>query len=174
MGCFKARFEFYLGSMNYNSFVMMMNYARRKLYHDAWVRLEDVLPPVDLLGRTYGRSDPRTLDVIGMRIEVAHRRKWFHMVEAKASILIDRAVQIKNDDWQRYYNLTRAWFDLGSAQYFLKKKKLASTSFHEALLNDDELKKVEECNIFDPERNTIANYLQDMESWDGDLDLAML
>ncbi|KAF2663277.1 hypothetical protein BT63DRAFT_484363 [Microthyrium microscopicum] len=165
MQCFKDRFEFYLGPVSYNSFVMMMNHARRRLYQDDWVRLEDVLPPVDLMDRRYGVSDPRTLDVIGMRIEVAYKRKLLEQVETEAPILIGRAMLIDDDDWQRFYNLTRGWFDLGCAQYFLRKKLSSLNSFDKALMNDDQLKGLGPCNIFDPQRITIAKYRGEMQNW---------
>lgn len=170
MQCFMQRFEFYLGAMSYNSFVMMMNHARRKLYHDPWVRLEDVLPPVDFLDRTYGASDRRALDVIGLRIEVAQKRKRYALVETEAPIMIQRSERILNDDWLRCYNLTRAWFDLGCAQYFLRKKGPAISSFDKALASDDGLRNVEACNIFDPERATIARYMENMRTWGENVD----
>lgn len=119
-------FKLYLGPRSYNSFVMMMNYARRRLYQDDWVRIEDVLPSVDSIDRAFGVSDRRTLDIISMRIEVAHRRKMYEVVETEAPILIYRAKLIQDDDWQRFYNLTRACFDLSCAQFLLRKKILAT------------------------------------------------
>jgi len=162
---FKELFEFYLGPLSYNSFVMMMNHARRSLYRDEWVRFEDVLPPIYLLDSTFGISDRRTLDVIALRIDVAQKRKQFSLVESEAAILISRAEIIQNDRWQRFYNLTRGWFRLGCAQYFLRKKDEAITSLNNALANDDALRTLGDWNIYDPQRITIGKYLQDMQDW---------
>jgi hypothetical protein len=162
---FQENFELYLGARNYNSFVMMMDYARRKLFRDQWVRIEDVLPPVDQLDRVFGTSDRRSLDVIALRLEVAKTRNQLELVEYEAPILIQRAQLILNDDWQRFYNLARGYFELGFAQYFLLRKALATSSLRKAQDSDDKLRELGDWNIFDPERVLAVKYLQDMQSW---------
>lgn len=163
---FNILFDKYLGQLNYNSFVMMMNHARRRIYRDPCVRLEDVLPPIDHLDRTFGMTDRRTLDVIAMRVEVSAHRNMLEQVQTEATIFIRRAEMIVDDDWVRFYNLTRGWNDLGCAQYVLRKKQDAMMSFDNALASDDALRNVDEgCNIHDPLRKTITKYKQIMESW---------
>jgi hypothetical protein len=54
MGRFREFFEWYQGPRSYNSFVMMVNQARRRLMRDGSVRIEDVLPPVDHYDQAFG------------------------------------------------------------------------------------------------------------------------
>lgn len=156
-------FEFYLGSFCYSSFVMMMDGARRRLLLDPRTDFS-CLPNISQLDTILGPTNRRSLDVIFLRIEILHHRGLHTETEIEASKLVQRAKMIRDDDWQRHYNLTRGWYFLGSAQYFLKKRKLAIESLSNALIFDDELCKIDEFHIFDTERMVILKYLVHLRS----------
>lgn len=162
---FQRNFEIYLGARNYNSFVMMIDHARRRLLRDDWLRIEDVLPPVDQVDRNFGVSDRRSFDVIALRIEVAKKRKQYNLIESEAPILIQRAELILNDEWQKFYNLARGWFELGGAQYFLLKNNLAVSSLLKGIQSDDRLRALGDWNIFDTERTLASQYVESMQDW---------
>ncbi|KAI3323512.1 hypothetical protein HD806DRAFT_496946 [Xylariaceae sp. AK1471] len=87
-----------------------------------------------------------------------------NQAELEATLLIERAEMIQNDAWLRFYNLTRGWYFLGSAQYVLKKRNVAIESLSNALRCNDELCKIEDFHIFDSETVTILRYLEGLKS----------
>jgi hypothetical protein len=159
---FHELYEVYLGPAKYDSFIMAIEYARRRLHWDECIQLEDVLPPVDVLDRTYGISDNRSLIVISIRIEIAGERGWLEQVETESSILIQRAGLILDDNWMRIYYLTIGWFHLGYAQYYLGKDELAITSFNNALAIDEESRRA--INMSFLGGTTITLYLLTLQS----------
>jgi hypothetical protein len=161
---FKELFELYLGPLCYSSFVTMMDGARRRLLYDKWATLDECLPNTSHIDRTFGASDRRLLDVLGLRIEILSQRNMQNQAELEATLLIERADMIQNDEWLRFYNLTRGWYFLGSAQYMLKKRNVAIESLTNALQCKAELCKIEDFHIFVAEEATILRYLEDLKS----------
>jgi hypothetical protein len=162
---FAELFELYLGHLCYSSFVMMMDGARRRLLQCPWTPF-DCLPDISYLDFVFGPTDHRPLDVINLRVEILSYRGMHVETEAEASTLLQRAEMIQNDDWWRFYNLTRGWYFLGSAQYFLRKRDAALQSLSNALRSDDELCKIEEFHIFNNERMIIKKYMEHLRSAD--------
>lgn len=161
---FHLVFEQYLGYRCYNSFVMMIDGARRRLLHDKWATFADCLPDVAELDSMFYPKDRRALDVIGLRLEILKNRDMPVEAEEEASDLVRRAEGICNDDWQRFYHLTRAWYFLGWAQYsMLGKQDQATSSFHEALRCNDELCKIEDFHIFVSEQAEMQTYLDELK-----------
>lgn len=156
---FTKLFELYLGHLCYNSFVIMLDGARRRLLQYPWVNF-DCLPDISHLDSIFGPTDRRSLDVISLRIEILNNRNMHVETEVEASMLIQRAEMIQSDNWQRFYNLTRGWYFLGTAQYFLRKRDVAIQSLSNALRSDDELCNIDEFHIFNAERMIILEYLE--------------
>jgi hypothetical protein len=163
MDQFTNLFQLYLGYQCYNSFIMMMDAARRKLLRSPWTSF-DCLPDVSCLDSSFGPASRWSLDLIGIRAEISMHRQMHKDAEIEASALIQRAEMIQKDDWHRFYNLTRGYYFLGSAQYFLRKHDDAIYSLSNALLFDDELCKIDEFHIFDAERLIIEKYLVHLRS----------
>lgn len=84
--------------------------------------------------------------------------------EAEASTLVQRAEMIQSDDWRRFYNLTRGWYFLGTAQYFMRKRNAAIQSLSNALHSDEQLCKIDKFHIFNAERMIILKYLEHLRS----------
>jgi len=82
--------------------------------------------------------------------------------EKESLLLVQRAEMIQNDDWQRFYHLTRGWYFLGCAQYALKKRHEALGSLRNALHNEQELCKVDDYHIFTAEKVAMWKYLADL------------
>ena len=162
MDHFNKLFHFYLGPTCYNSFVMMMDAARRQLFKHPWATFEDNLPALPGLDAVFGPSNRRSLDVISLRAEVLHRRGQYREVEAQGRLLIERAGGIENDEWQRFYNLTRGYYFVGSALYHLGEIVGAKESFALALWADRELCLIDDFSIFNAEKATIKRYMEDM------------
>ncbi|KAF2667735.1 hypothetical protein BT63DRAFT_441317 [Microthyrium microscopicum] len=160
MSNYHKLFEQYLGSSCYNSFVMMMNAARRRLLHDIWATFDECLPKLHYLDALYGPLDRRSLDVMCLRVETLNQRGLCIQAEAEALAFIRRAEMILEDKWIRFYNLTRGWFHLGSAQYFLGNPTSAIQSLFCALRSEAELCKLGDFNIFQGERVIIKDYLK--------------
>jgi len=66
-----------------------MDFSRGRIENNRRIRFEDVLSPVDLLDRNFSVSEPRSLDVFGISIEITYRRSWFELVETEAPFLIN-------------------------------------------------------------------------------------
>ena len=151
MKIFLTLFDFYLGSRCYNSFVMLMNSARRRLARSPWVSLESCLPDLSGLDQDFGPSNRRPLDVIRIRVETLYLRVLYLEVENEALVLAHRADRIQNDPWQRFYFLTKAWYHIGSAQFSLKRHIDAKSSFFRALWWESEFSTIDESGMFNPE-----------------------
>jgi len=160
---FAKLFEMYLGHLCYSSFVVMMDGARRRLLQYPWTTF-DYLPAISYLDSVFGPTNRRSLDVIGIRAEILSHRGMYIEAEIEAALLVQRAKMIHTDDWQRFYNLTRGWYFLGSAQYFLRKRDAAIQCLCNALRSDDELCKIDEFHIFNAERTMILKYLAHLKS----------
>jgi hypothetical protein len=169
MAHFHALFEQYLGYRSYNSFVMMMDGARRRLLHQSWTTFADCLPDIAHLDADFGSTDRRPLDVLGLRLEILKKRGMPHEAEPEALEMIRRAERTLNDDWQRYYNLTRGWYFLGWARYAIpEKRSQAVACFETALTCDDELCKIEDFHIFVSERTEMLKYLGELRDFGVD------
>lgn len=156
---FTKLFGLYLGDSCYNSFVKIMDSARRRLLQYPWTTFDDCLPPISSLDANFGPTDRRCMDVISLRAEVLSKRNMFNEAEIEAFSLIQRADLVQNDEWQRFYNLTRGWYFLGCAQYALDKGDVAVASLLEALRCDEEICKIADFHIFTPEKTMILKYL---------------
>ncbi|KAF5674775.1 hypothetical protein FCIRC_7640 [Fusarium circinatum] len=165
MGRFREFFEWYQGPRSYNTSVMMVNQARRWLMRDDNARLEDVLPPVDHYDQIFGVCNRRSLDIIALRLEITYKRRQFVQLETEATILIQRAKLIRDDDWHRLYNLVRGWYHLGCAQFSLLKWVPAMTSFDRALQSDAQLRELGNWTIFDTEKVAIEGFRTQMFSF---------
>lgn len=167
--CFKELFEdeCYLGPLYYNSFVMMINTARRRLQRSPWIGFDECLPDLSRLDALFGPWDRRTLDVASLRVEILILRGRLGEAEAEARAFVDRADAVQNDEWQRFYNLTRACFFLGSAQYALRKRGEAIESLSDAQRYEVELSKLNDFGIFTGEKVRIKIYLEALkdENW---------
>ena len=164
MSHFRAVFEQYLGRRCYNSFVVMMDGARRRLLHDKWAAFADCLPELASLDDDFGPSNCRPLDVICLRLQVMKDRNTLAEAEADARELIQRADNIQNDDWQRFYYLTQGWYFLGLAQFSIPERQYeAVSSFETALHCDDGLRRVDDFHIFVAERTAMKKCLEELQ-----------
>jgi hypothetical protein len=172
MSRFNLLFEQYLGYRCYNSFVMTMDTARRRLLHNPWTTFAECLPDLAGLDSIFGPSDRRSLDVIGLRVEIFKNRAMPHETEVEALALIQRAEGVLNDDWQRFYHLTRGWYFLGWAQCSIPEKRHAAVdSFQNALHTDDELRRIDDFHIFVPERTEMLKYLGELRGLGTPIDI---
>lgn len=163
MAHFHRLFTQYLGYRCYNTFVMMMDGARRRLLYDKWATFTDCLPSLAHLDTLFGPTDRRPLDMIGLRLEILKDRGIPAQAEREAAELIRRAENIENDDWQRAYHLTRGWYFRGWAQYSMPGKRgQAVESFETAMRCDDELCAIDDFHIFVPERVAMVGYLREL------------
>lgn len=162
MGRFVELFELYLGSQCYNSFVMFMNLARRRLNRSWWTNLDECLPVLSDLDAAFGPSNRRPLDVIRLRADVLYQRRMYPQAETEGTILIYRAALIENDKWQRLYFLVKGWACVGSAQYFLGKETAAMASLSFALKLEEEFCTIDTSGLFNPEKFLILGHLEDL------------
>ena len=161
MKAFRKLFEFYLGQTCYNSFVMMMNAAMRRLTRCSWISLDECLPKLEDLDKRFGPADPRTLEVIRSRLSLCFLRKEYRQMAEEAPILIDRAKKIHNDSWQQSYFLTKGYYRLGSAQHELGEYSNAKGNLSKAAFWEKEFRKADNnaTDIFEPERRHIEEQL---------------
>ncbi|KAB8349531.1 hypothetical protein FH972_023557 [Carpinus fangiana] len=157
-------FHFYLGRYCYSSFTMIMNAARRRLFRYSWVTFDDCMPTVEELDGEFGPCDRRSLDVISLKMEVLGTRGLNDEMKVQAAMMIQRAEMIQNDNWMRFYYLTRAWFYLGQAQYATGERPLATESLSKALVTEADFRKVDDHDIFNPERLIITGLLEELET----------
>lgn len=162
MKCYAELFQLYLGQQSYNSFVMLMNAARRKLTRKASARFEECLPPLTPLDDAFGPSNRRPLDVIRLRVEILHLRGMHQETEADAFVLVQRAELIEDDPWQQLYFLTKGWYYVGSAQYSLGKQDMAVENLSNALRYEEDFCKIDDTGLFNPEKVTMLKYLEDL------------
>lgn len=161
---FNTLFHFYLGAVCYNSFVMTMNAARRRLLRDRWSACDDFIPGLCHLDIVFGPSNRRSMDVISLRAEIMYRRHQFMEVEAEARMLVQRADTIVYDEWQRCYYLTRGYYFLGCSQFHRDDIRAAEESFANTLLADQQLCLINDFSIFNAEKTAIKRYLEAMHS----------
>lgn len=128
MRCCSDLFELYLGDRCYNSFVMKMDMARRRLSQGQWVDISDNLPALSILDHKFGLSDRRPLDVIRLRIETLYQRKQYMEARAHSSMLIQRAETIENDEWQRHYFLIKGLYYAGTSSCYITGNQLVAES----------------------------------------------
>ncbi|KAK3686163.1 hypothetical protein B0T22DRAFT_492951 [Podospora appendiculata] len=158
---FAELFELYLGASCYNSFVIKMDGARRRLLHDPWATMQECLPDLSLLDAAFGPSDRRCVDVVALRLEILHLRHLDSDAKTAAAELLRRAEMIRNDEWQRFYNLTRGYYFLGCAQDRLGERAAAVESFRRAMRSNEELCRVDDFGIFEPEERIMAKYVEE-------------
>ena len=156
-------FKLNLGPICYNSFVMMIDAARRRLLQDPWAIFTDCLPNLSDLDIKYGPCDRRSLDVISLRVEILKHRGQYELVASEASALIQRAELIQDDKWQRLYNLIRGWFFLGHSQYVSEKRDEAVESLAMMLLYDAQFQPMDFWNIFGAERVIATKCLEKLK-----------
>ncbi|KXJ84608.1 hypothetical protein Micbo1qcDRAFT_181495 [Microdochium bolleyi] len=160
MSRFTQLFNAHLGMRNYNAFVMMMDAARRKLFHAPWVPLDECLPSVDYFDANFGPTDRRVLDLVALRVEVLARRAEHAQVVQQASDLTHRAEIIVGDEWQRLFNLIRAYFFLGQAYLGLSDADLARVSFECMLVYEAQFSaRSDHFGIYVSERARAEEYL---------------
>ncbi|KAG4444026.1 hypothetical protein IFR05_000486 [Cadophora sp. M221] len=157
---FTELFELYLGSRCYNSFVMKMNLARRRLFRGKLLR--DCLPDLSALDITFGLTNRRPLDVIRLQIEVLWHRKMYADVVTQALVLLERAEMIENDEWQRLYFLIKSWYYLGSAQSRLGNHHAAMNDLSDFLVAEEAFCRIDQTGLFNPEKIEILEVLQDL------------
>ncbi|KAF3228969.1 hypothetical protein TWF191_002079 [Orbilia oligospora] len=123
LACFMELFERYLGDYCYNSFVVQMNMARRRLRLGDWVNLTDVLLALSVLDHKFGVSDRRPLDVIRVRVETLFKRKKYLEVIQHSRSLVERAelIEIQDDPWQRHYFSIKGCYYMGISLFSLEK-----------------------------------------------------
>jgi hypothetical protein len=80
-------FELYLGYLCYNSFVIMMDEARRRLLQYLWATF-DCLSDLSDLDSVFGSSDRRSLDVVSMRVQILSYRGMHVEAEVDVSMLV--------------------------------------------------------------------------------------
>ncbi|KAM7215029.1 hypothetical protein V8F06_009555 [Rhypophila decipiens] len=165
---FAELFTQYLGPECYNTFVMSMNRARRRLLRQPWTRLEDFLPSVEEeLDGLFGSSNRRSLDVLGLRAEILSQRGLDHEVEIEAKAILERVAGIRDDAWQRLYHLVRASFWGGEAQFRQGKWDEARMSLESAMVFAEEFRGVEKADIFEPERLVMKRYLEELQAFES-------
>ena len=162
MSRFTELFELYLGSQCYNSFVMFMNAARRRLNRSRWTNLDECLPVLSDLDDAFGPSNCRPLDVIRLRADILYQRGMYPQAEIEGTMLVHRAEMKENDEWQRLYFLIHGWTCVGSAQYFLGKETAAMASLSHALKLEKEFRKIDKSGLFNPEKFAMLAYLVEL------------
>jgi hypothetical protein len=103
--------------MHYNSFMMRMNSARRKLLPDNWARVEDYILSLTLIDHMYNASNWRSLDIVRLRVGLLFHRAEYELTETEAEELVRRASMVQNDEWQRLYFLIKGHHYVASAQF---------------------------------------------------------
>ena len=167
MKAFQKLFEFYLGQTCYNSFVMMMNAARKRLTRCSWISLDECLPKLEDLDQKFGPAHCRALDVIRSRLSLCWLRKEYRQITKEAPVLVDRAKKIHNDSWQQSYFLTKGYYRLGSAQQELGEYHSAKENLSKAAFWEEEFRKADNntTDIFGPERRHIQEQLRSIQDF---------
>lgn len=169
MQCYVDLFDRFLGLLHYNSFVMRMNLARRKLFRNSWARLEDFVPSLSFFDSQFGPVDTRSLDIILLRIEVLGHRGKYEWVEAEARLLVERAHMKVNDMWQRLYYLIHGHYHLGLACYAQDKQDSANFEMLQGADYIAQFSQIDQTGIFNPEKAVLASCLEKLGRRVGDL-----
>ncbi|PVH72986.1 hypothetical protein DL98DRAFT_358227, partial [Cadophora sp. DSE1049] len=164
MARYAELFELYLGPDYYNSFVMQMNLARRKINRGGTDVLDYCLPDLNTLDRTFGASNRRPMDVIRTRVEVLYEHEKYEEMEAQADILLERGVMIENDQWQNLYFVIKGFYYIGLARYCLKMHVVAMESLKSCLHWICEFEKINITGLFDPEKVEVLEKLEEMSN----------
>ena len=149
---FHSVFQLYLGSYCYNTFVMMMDRAQRKLQRDKDLNIDHHLPPLQPLDDQFGILNCRSLDVLRMRVETFYQRREYVRVTEEASSLIVRAERKLNDPWKRHYFLIKAYYHSGNAHFYLGNFESTTQHLSYALYLEEEFCKLDQSYQFGSER----------------------
>lgn len=160
MALFHKVFYVYLGSQCYNTFVMMMNRAKRRLSRCEWVDIDQCLPPLLPLDDMFGPANCRPLDVLRLRVEVLYQRMQYQRVTEEAFVLVQRADTKQNDPWQRHYFLIKGLYHAGSAHYYLGNHESAKQCLGYALYLQEEFCKIDVTDQFNSERILMQEKLE--------------
>ena len=157
---FLALFQLHLGPHFYNTFVMRMNAARRRLERSPWIGLGECVPDLGPLEEEFGACDRRPLDVIRLRTEMFYRRALYDYAEIEGALLAQRADAIQADEWLRLYFGIKGRYHVGCAQNRQPEKRdRAGASLYIALRKIQELSQIDGRNIFGPENHFIRQQL---------------
>ncbi|KAK0101810.1 hypothetical protein ONS95_006960 [Cadophora gregata] len=160
-------FHFYLGPEYYNSFVMQMNLARRKINRGGADVLYERLPDLTSLDQNFGPSNRRPMDVIRTRVEVLYEHEKYEEMEAQANILLERGVMIENDQWQNLYFVIKDFYYIGLARYCLKMYIVAMESLKSCLHWIREFENIDATGLFDPEKVEVLEKLAEISHLTG-------
>lgn len=155
-------FDKFLGLGHYNSFVMRMNLARRRLSRNPMARLEDHLPSLEFFDDLFGESDTRCLDIIRLRVETLFQRGNYIGTEKEANLLVARASLKVKDPWQQLYFLIKGYYHLGLAQYRLGKMDSANSIMYQGIQCIGEFSLLDEYGVFDSDHATLMSCLQEL------------
>ena len=149
---FHSIFSTYVGPQCYNTFVMKMNRAKRRLRHSERENIDECLPPLVPLEKEFGPMNCRPLDVLRLRLETLSERGQHQQVTEEAPLLIQKADGKWNDPWQRCYFLIKALYCAGSAHFHLGNLESARHHLNQALYLDAEFCKLDSSDQFNTER----------------------
>ncbi|KAL9042671.1 MAG: hypothetical protein Q9214_003711, partial [Letrouitia sp. 1 TL-2023] len=149
---FHSIFSTYVGSQCYNTFVMKMDGAKRRLRRGERENIDECLPSLAPLEKEFGPMNCRPLDVLRLRLETLSERGQYQQVTEEAPLLIQRADGKWNDPWQRCYFLIKAFYCAGSAHFYLGNLESARHHLNQALYLDAEFCKFDSSDQFNTER----------------------
>ena len=149
---FQSIFSTYVGPQCYNTFVLKMDGARRRLRRSERENIDECLPPLAPLEKEFGQMNCRSLDVLRLRLEILSERGQYQEVTKEAPLLIQRADGKWNDPWQRCYFLIKAFYLAGSAHFYLGNLESARHHLNQALYLDAEFCKFDSSDQFNTER----------------------
>ncbi|KAF2435049.1 hypothetical protein EJ08DRAFT_388323 [Tothia fuscella] len=161
MAMFVELFARFLGPMYYNSFVMRMNAASRKLIRDNWARLDDHIPALAIMDNMFGPTNRRSLDIIRLRVEVLHHRQEYESVEVEAELLISRASLLENDDWLQFYFLIKGYYFSAYACYRLKRSSTLE-QIYRTLRYIELFSEIDSAGIFEPKQVAMLAIVSEM------------
>jgi hypothetical protein len=165
MAVFADLFLACIGNLEYNTFVMQNNLARRRLSRGG--NLEDCLPALPRLDATFSSYDLRPMETLLLRIETLYNRKEYRELQKWALQLIQRAERIKEmggDNWRRLYFHVYAAYYFAMSHYRQEHYAEAMASLPRAaeLLDDFEQMDVADTRIFWPEKAEIVECMEDL------------
>jgi tetratricopeptide (TPR) repeat protein len=160
---FHKIFEVYLGSNCYNTFVMDMDRAKRRLDSSELADLDKCLPSLSSLDEVFGSTNCRPLDVLRLRIEIMYQRRQYQALVEEALVLIDRADKKHDDPWQRHYFLIKAYYYSGSSHFHLGNYECAKVYLECALHLYEKFLEIDWSDQFDSEKAFMLEKLEFMK-----------
>lgn len=171
MARFVDLFDLYLGSRCYNTFVVRIDTARRRIQQGGLSYLDD-LPVLSNLDETFGPSNRRPLEVILVRTETLYQYQLYEQVEIHASALIQRAAVIEGDVWQRTYSVTKGQYFAGLSQYALGNFDSSEYNMLACLETIKEFEQVDSSGLFNLEKLEMLERLEVLATQIGDMQKA--